>query len=104
MEIQALKLLITEPEINQVAARETAGKYGVAIDRTRLKLDMVGDRALRVSLKVDVRIGTLLPAGLHFKARMDVDDQLNGKITRPHIESSSSTVRGRTMSTCPFCQ
>ena len=30
----------------------------------------------------DVRVGALLPAGLRFKARMDVDDQLNGKITK----------------------
>ena len=64
------------------SARETAGKYGVAVDSTKLKLDVVDNRSLRVDLKVNVRLGVLLPAGLHFKARMDVDDSLNGKITR----------------------
>ena len=68
------------------SAREAAGKYGVAVDRVRLKLDVVANRSLRVDLKADVRIGALLPAGLRFKARMDVDDQLNGKITKLSCE------------------
>ena len=64
------------------SAREAAGKYGVAVDRIKLKLDVADNRTLRVDLRADVRVGALLPAGLQFKARMDVDDQLNGKITR----------------------
>jgi hypothetical protein len=64
------------------SAREEAGKYGVAVDRIRLKLNVVDNRSLRVDLKADVRIGTLLPAGLRFRARMDVDDDLNGRITK----------------------
>jgi len=64
------------------SARESAGRYGVAVDRIKLKLDAVDNRSLRVDLKVDVRIGGLLAAGLRFKARMDVDGQLDGKITR----------------------
>ena len=67
-------------------ARETAGKYGVAVDRTRLKLDMVGERSLRIDLKVDVRLAALLPAGLRVKARIDVDDKLNGKVVRLNCE------------------
>jgi hypothetical protein len=63
-------------------ARETAGKYGVAVDRTKLKLDMVGERSLRIDLKVNVRLAALLPAGLRVKARIDVDDKLNGKVVR----------------------
>jgi hypothetical protein len=64
------------------SARDAAGKYGVAVDRIRLKLDVSENRTLRVDLKADVRVGALLPAGLRFKARMDVDDQLNGTITK----------------------
>ena len=67
-------------------ARDAAGKYGVAVDSTKIKLDMIGERTLRVNLKVNVRIGALLPAGLRFRARMDVDDDLNGKITRLSCE------------------
>jgi hypothetical protein len=63
-------------------AREKASKYGVAIDRMKLKLDMVGGNSLRVDLKVDLRLAAVLPAGLRFKARMDVDDKLNGKISK----------------------
>jgi hypothetical protein len=64
------------------SARDSAGKYGVAVDRVKLKLDVVENRSLRVDLKINVRVGGLLPAGLRFKARLDVDEQLNGKITK----------------------
>lgn len=64
------------------SARQAAGKYGVAVDSTRLRLSVVDHRSLRVDLKVRVRVGALLPAGLRVRARMDVDDQLNGRITR----------------------
>ena len=80
-----LSMEVSKKDIDKLllaTAREAAGKYGVAVDRTRLKLELLGGRTLRVSLRADVRIGALLPAGLHFKARMDVDDRLNGKITR----------------------
>ena len=67
------------------AARKMAGKYGVGIDRTRLKFDIVDDRSIRADLKIDTRWG-FLPAGLRFKARVDIDDDLNGKITRLSCE------------------
>jgi hypothetical protein len=67
-------------------ARESAGKYGVAVDKVKLKLDVVDRRSLRVDVKINVRVGGLLPAGLRFRARMDVDDELNGKITRLSCE------------------
>jgi hypothetical protein len=63
------------------AARGAAGKFGVAVDRTKLKLDVEGSRTIRVDLKIDTRVG-FLPAGLRFRARVDIDDQLNGKMTR----------------------
>jgi hypothetical protein len=63
------------------ASRKMAGKYGVSIDRTKLKIKVVDDRSIRMDLKIDTRLG-ILPAGLRFKARIDIDDQLNGKIAR----------------------
>ena len=77
-----LSLEVTKKDIDALllkAAREAAGKYGVTVDRTKLKLDVVDGRSMRADLKVDTRIG-FLPAGLRFKARVDVDDKLNGRI------------------------
>lgn len=63
------------------AARKMAGKYGVSIDRTRLDVDIIEDRSIKIDLKIDTRLG-FLPAGLQFKSRIDIDDDLNGTITR----------------------
>ena len=41
----------------------------------------VEDNTIKADLKVDTRLG-FLPAGLRFKARVDIDDRLNGRITR----------------------
>lgn len=68
------------------SARKWAGKYGVSVDRTRLKLDVVdGGRSVRADLKLDTRLG-ILPAGLRFKARIDIDERLNGRVTRLSCE------------------
>lgn len=62
-------------------AKRAAGKFGVSVDRTRLKLHVEESRTIRVDLKVDTRIG-FLPAGFRFRARVDIDDNLNGRMTR----------------------
>ena len=62
------------------SAREGAGKFGVSVDRIKLKLDVIENRTIRGDLKLDTRLG-FLPAGLRFKARVDIDDNLNGRIT-----------------------
>lgn len=66
-------------------ARKAAGKFGILVDRTRLKLDIEDSRTIRVDLKVDTRIG-FLPAGFRFRARVDIDDNLNGRMTRLSCE------------------
>jgi hypothetical protein len=66
-------------------ARGLAGKFGVAVDRTKLKLDVEDNRTIRLDLKIDTRVA-LLPAGFRFKARVDIDDQLNGKMSRLSCE------------------
>jgi hypothetical protein len=63
------------------AARVGAAAVGVSVDRTRLKLDITDSRVIKVDLKVDTRVG-FLPAGLRFKARVDIDENLNGRMTR----------------------
>lgn len=67
------------------AARKMAGQYGVSIDRTHLEVDIIEDRAIKIDLKIDTRLG-FLPAGLRFKSRIDIDDQLNGTIARLDCE------------------
>jgi hypothetical protein len=66
-------------------ARGLAGKFGVLVDRTKLKLDVEDNRTIRLDLKIDTRVA-LLPAGFRFKARVDIDDQLNGKMTHLSCE------------------
>lgn len=63
------------------AFRAGAKPYGVLVNRTRLKLRSDDDgRSLVAELKVDTTFAGL-PAGLKFRARFDVDDQLNGRIS-----------------------
>jgi hypothetical protein len=79
----ALTLEVPKKDIDTLmldVGRKMAGPYGVSIDKTKLKLDIAG-RTIKADLKVDTRLG-FLPAGLRFNARVDIDDQLNGRITR----------------------
>jgi hypothetical protein len=62
------------------AARKGGRIYGLAVDRTRLKMHVEGGRTVRVDLKLFTRVG-FVPAGLRFRARLDIDDQLNGHLT-----------------------
>ena len=57
----------------------------MTVDRTKLKLDIVDGKSIRADLKLDTRLG-ILPAGLRFKARVDVDQTLNGRIARLSCE------------------
>ena len=62
------------------AAKKGAGRYGLSVDGTRLRLSVEDGRTIRVHLKLSTRIG-FVPAGLHFRARMDIDDNLNGRLS-----------------------
>ena len=63
------------------AFRDGAKPYGVLVNGTRLKMRSDDDgHSLVAELKVDTTFAGL-PAGLKFRARFDVDDQLNGRIS-----------------------
>jgi hypothetical protein len=64
-----------------VAARKGGRPYGLAVDRARLNMtvDETG-HVVRVDLKLSTRLGPV-PAGLRFRARLDIDDNLNGKLS-----------------------
>ena len=83
-----LRLEVAKEDIDTLllfAARKMAGNLGVSIDRTDLKLQVVESRVIKMDLKLNTRLG-FLPAGLRFKARIDIDDRLDGTITRLNCE------------------
>ena len=83
-----LRLEVAKEDIDRLllfAARKMAGSLGVSIDKTDLKLDVVESRVIKMDLKLNTRLG-FLPAGLRFKARIDIDDRLDGTITRLNCE------------------
>jgi hypothetical protein len=63
------------------AARKGARAYGLSVDRTRLKMAVEDGRTVRVDLKLWTRVG-FVPAGLRFRARLDIDDHLNGRLSK----------------------
>jgi hypothetical protein len=62
------------------AARKGGRKYGLSVDAARLRMTVEGARSVRAHLKLSTRVG-FIPAGLHFRARLDIDDDLNGKLS-----------------------
>ena len=79
-----LRLEVAREDIDALllyAARKMASPLGVSVDKTDLKLDVAESRVIKMDLKLNTRLG-FLPAGLRFKARIDIDDRLDGTITR----------------------
>ena len=62
-------------------AKKGAAAYGLAVDRASLRLKVENERSIRVHLKLSTRVGRVIPAGLHFRARMDIDENLNGRLS-----------------------
>lgn len=62
------------------AARKGGKKYGLMVDKTRLKMTVENGRLIRVNLKLFARFA-FIPAGLDFLARLDIDDDLNGRVS-----------------------
>jgi hypothetical protein len=79
----ALTLEVPKKDVDRLmldVGRKMAGPYGVTIAGAKLDVAVEG-RTIKADLKVSTRLG-FLPAGLRFKTRVDIDDRLNGKITR----------------------
>ena len=62
------------------AARKGARAYGLSVDRTRLRMTVEGGRTVRVDLRLAARVG-FVPAGLRFRARVDIDDRLDATLS-----------------------
>jgi hypothetical protein len=75
-----------------VAARKGGRPYGLAVDRARLNMTVdENGRTIEVDLKLWTRFG-VVPAGLRFRARLDIDENLNGKLT--NLNCSGDEVLG----------
>ena len=61
-------------------ARDAASKYGITVEKTRLKFTPQTPRSIQASLYVATKIG-FVPAGMHFKAHMTIDNAMNARIT-----------------------
>jgi hypothetical protein len=62
------------------AARKGSRAYGLSVERTRLKMTVEDNRTVRVDLKLFTRVG-FVPAGLRFRARLDINDDLTAKLS-----------------------
>ena len=70
-------------------ARETASRYGVRIESTRLRLIAETPRSLQASLHFSTIVG-FIPAGVLFKAHLVVDDAMNAGITGLTVEGDEA--------------
>jgi hypothetical protein len=78
------------------AARKGGKGYGLNVDKTKLELTVdPNGRTIFVVWKLFTRFGPA-PAGLKFKAQLDIDDKLNGQLS--HLSCSGDDVLGPLMS------
>ena len=61
-------------------ARETASKYGITVESTKVKLTPETPRSVQASLHISTKVA-FIPAGMLFRAHVVVDDAMNAKIT-----------------------
>jgi hypothetical protein len=79
-----VKFEVTLDDVERMLRAEAdraARPYGLDVSRARLKMAVDGDgRTVRVDLKLSTRLG-FVPAGLRFRARLDIDDDLRGRLS-----------------------
>jgi hypothetical protein len=61
-------------------AREQSSSHGIRIRSVELDLQSIGPRSLLTDLHLSTIVG-FIPAGMRFTARMDIDDQMNARIS-----------------------
>ena len=66
-------------------AQESAGKKGITVRKVELSLRSVTHRSIDAELYVHTLVG-FLPAGMKFTARVDVDEQMNAKISNLTVD------------------
>jgi hypothetical protein len=71
------------------SAREAAADYAITVESMRLKITANTPRNLDVNLHVATLVG-FIPAGMTFKAHVDVDDGMNAKISGISIDGDEA--------------
>lgn len=78
-----LAFAVTQGDLESLllrSAREAASKYGVTVERMRLRITPETPRSIQASLYVATKVG-FIPAGMLFKVHVTVDNAMNARIT-----------------------
>jgi hypothetical protein len=73
------------------AAREGSKGYGLGVERTRLDMTVENGKTILIDLRLSTRVA-LVPAGLRFRAQLDIDEKLNGTLS--HMSCTGDDVLG----------
>src|SRR5207237_1294914 len=63
-----------------VSAREAGKKYGVSVEKVDLKLDALTPHSISLDLHLSTKVA-FIPAGMRFQAHVDIDPQMNAKLS-----------------------
>ena len=63
-----------------VSAREAGKKYGVSVQKVDLKLDALTPHSISLDLHLSTKVA-LIPAGMRFQAHVDIDPDMNAKLS-----------------------
>jgi hypothetical protein len=80
-----LEITVAHGDVERIlleAAREKGSKFGLEVRNLKLTLTTEpGERTVRVGVRLLSLVGGLVPAGLTFAARLDIDPNLNGTLS-----------------------
>jgi hypothetical protein len=82
-----LDFSITKSDLDRLlfeSAKAAGDKYGVNVKSTQFKMKLE-PRAISVELKVETKVG-FVPASMKIKGRIDIDDQLHGKLSKLSVD------------------
>lgn len=72
-----------------VTLRAQAKNYGVSIDKVEIKLDSDSGRSLSLDLHLLTKVA-FVPAGMRFRAHVDIDNSMNAKLTHLTCEGDEA--------------
>jgi hypothetical protein len=73
------------------SARESASKHAVTVRSVKLNMKNLGPRSIYVDLYVSTLVG-FVPAGVRLTARVDVDDEMNARVS--NLEADGDEILG----------
>jgi hypothetical protein len=68
---------------------EAGKKYGVTVSKAKLNLTAVNNRSIDVDLHLSTHVA-LIPAGMHFQAHVDIDDEMYAKLSHLKCEGDEA--------------